>query len=164
MPLIKRRAAASEEAKQDEQQQLDLDVQPTSYESPAPVEVPQSENENPETEKKVVVRRRRVVKSENTENTEAPQTEAPAVTEQAPAEGTAPVETDLQKIITKAAPVPRDSTETIDTATITALEATTAVTTTARIMQNAMQCGTQKYRPHRLLKIPKNMNQNPVSR
>ena len=94
MPLIKRRAAASEEAKQDEQQQLDLDVQPTSYESPAPVEVPQSENENPETEKKVVVRRRRVVKSENTENTEAPQTEAPAVTEQAPAEGTAPVETE----------------------------------------------------------------------
>lgn len=94
MPLIKRRAAASEEAKQDEQQQLDLDVQPTSYESPAPVEVPQSENENPETEKKVVVRRRRVVKSENTENTEAPQTEAPAVTEQAPAEGTAPAETE----------------------------------------------------------------------
>ena len=94
MPLIKHRAAASEEAKQDEQQQLDLDVQPTSYESPAPVEVPQSENENPETEKKVVVRRRRVVKSENTENTEAPQTEAPAVTEQAPAEGTAPAETE----------------------------------------------------------------------
>ena len=94
MPLIKRRAAASEEAKQDEQQQLDLDVQPTSYESPVPVEVPQSENENPETEKKVVVRRRRVVKSENTENTEAPQTEAPAVIEQAPAEGTAPSETE----------------------------------------------------------------------
>ncbi len=94
MPLIKRRAAASEESKQDEQQQLDLDVQPTSYESPAPVEVPQGENENPETEKKVVVRRRRVVKSENTENTEAPQTEAPAVTEQAPAEGTAPSETE----------------------------------------------------------------------
>ena len=94
MPLIKRRAAASEESKQDEQQQLDLDVQPTSYESPAPVEVPQGENENSETEKKVVVRRRRVVKSENTENTEAPQTEAPAVTEQAPAEGTAPSETE----------------------------------------------------------------------
>ncbi len=94
MPLIKRRAAASEEAKQDEQQQLDLDVQPTSYESPAPVEVPQSENENPETEKKVVVRRRRVVKSDNTENTEAPQAEAPAVTEQAPAEGAAPAETE----------------------------------------------------------------------
>ncbi len=94
MPLIKRRAAASEESKQDEQQQLDLDVQPTSYESPAPVEVPQSENENPETEKKVVVRRRRVVKSDNTENTEAPQTEAPAVTEQAPAEGAAPAETE----------------------------------------------------------------------
>ena len=94
MPLIKRRAAASAEAKQDEQQQLDLDVQPTSYESPAPVEVPQSEYENPETEKKVVVRRRRVVKSDNTENTEAPQAEAPAVTEQAPAEGAAPAETE----------------------------------------------------------------------
>ena len=160
MPLIKRRAAASEEAKQDEQQQLDLDVQPTSYESPAPVEVPQSENENPETEKKVVVRRRRVVKSENTENTEAPQTEASRLRQKEQP----PQKQKMQKIITKAAPVPRDSTEIIDTATITALEATTAVTITARIMQNAMQCGTQKYRPHRLLKIPKNMNQNPVSR
>ena len=69
MALIRRRSSSSDEAKADEQQQLDLEAQPASYESPSPAPA-NEEGENPETEKKVVVRRRRIAKSEQTENTE----------------------------------------------------------------------------------------------
>ena len=96
MALIKRRSVASEEAKSDEQQQLDLEVQPTSYESPNPSAETTDSGESPETEKKVVVRRRRIVKAEtqeNTETTEAPQSENAAPEQNpAPTEGAAPAE------------------------------------------------------------------------
>ena len=95
MALIKRRVAASEEQKSDEQQQLDLDVQPTTYESPAPVAEPQGESESPETEKKVVVRRRRVVKAENTENTDSVQPDSNAGAEQASVETGSPADADM---------------------------------------------------------------------
>lgn len=67
MALIRRRTASPEEQK-DEQQQLDWESQPASYESPAP----QTESGNPEqAEKKVVVRRRRTVKTDGAEHVEA---------------------------------------------------------------------------------------------
>ncbi len=79
MALIRRRVASPEEQK-DEQQQLDWESQPASYESPAP----QAESGSPEqAEKKVVVRRRRTVKADGAEHTES----AP-VTEQADTAGT----------------------------------------------------------------------------
>ena len=66
MALIRRRSAASEE-KTDEQPQLELESasseQPISYESPAPA----SEGDPAETEKKVVVRRKRVTKADAAE-------------------------------------------------------------------------------------------------
>ncbi|MDE6736158.1 MAG: hypothetical protein K2J50_01495, partial [Treponemataceae bacterium] len=65
MALIRRRTASPEEQK-DEQQQLDWEAQPASYESPEP----QAESGNPEpAEKKVVVRRRRTVKADGMEHT-----------------------------------------------------------------------------------------------
>lgn len=67
MALIRRRTASPEEQR-DEQQQLDGESQPASYESPTP----QAESGNPEqAEKKVVVRRRRTVKADSTEHTES---------------------------------------------------------------------------------------------
>ncbi len=79
MALIRRRVASPEEQK-DEQQQLDWESQPASYESPAP----QAESGSPEqAEKKVVVRLRRTVKADGAEHTES----AP-VTEQADTAGT----------------------------------------------------------------------------
>lgn len=67
MALIKRRTASPEEQR-DEQQQLDGESQPASYESSAP----QAESGNPEqAEKKVVVRRRRTVKADGAEHTES---------------------------------------------------------------------------------------------
>lgn len=67
MALIRRRTASPEEQK-DEQQQLDWEAQPASYESPEP----QAESGNPEpAEKKVVVRRRRTVKADSAEHTES---------------------------------------------------------------------------------------------
>ena len=68
MALIRRRSASSEEQKDGQQQ--DWETQSASDES---LSAPQGEGENPEhTEKKVVVRRRRAVKTDGAESPEAP--------------------------------------------------------------------------------------------